>query len=96
MLETIQEFALECLENSDEIDIIRRRHAQYFVSLAEQAEPEFKKTNQARWYKRIEIELDNIRTVFHWALGGADPQLGVQLLVTLDDFWTFRTYQFEM
>ncbi len=43
MLETIREFAVERLEANGEADELRRRHADYFVALAEEAEPEVKR-----------------------------------------------------
>lgn len=95
MLETIQEFALDCLEASGSADSIRRRHAEYFCRLAEQAKPELQRVNQAVWYKRLEIELDNLRTVLGWTLQGADPEPGIKLLIDLDDFWRLRIYQVE-
>ena len=39
MLETIREFALEQLVASDEIEIMRQRHAAYYLALTEEAEP---------------------------------------------------------
>ena len=39
MLETIREYAVERLEESGEVDELRRRHAAYFLALAEEAEP---------------------------------------------------------
>ena len=39
MLETIREYALERLEESEEAEEVRRRYAEYFVALAERVEP---------------------------------------------------------
>ena len=39
MLETIQEYAREKLEESGEAAALRREHALYFMRLAEEAEP---------------------------------------------------------
>ena len=39
MLETIREYAAERLEESGEADELRRRHAEHFLALAEEAEP---------------------------------------------------------
>ena len=40
MLETAREFALATLEASGEAETVRRRHAEYFAALAEQAAPQ--------------------------------------------------------
>ena len=39
MLETIREFAVELLDESDDGDELRRRHADHFLAFAEEAEP---------------------------------------------------------
>ena len=61
MLETIREYALEQLEASGEADTIRRRHAEFFAWLAEQAEPELRTATDSRWLDRLESEHANIR-----------------------------------
>ena len=47
MLETIREFARERLAASDDADAIGRRHAEWFLALAEEAEPFLKGAEQA-------------------------------------------------
>ena len=47
MLETIREFALERLAASGEEEQARRRHAAFFLALAERSEPEFYGPEQA-------------------------------------------------
>jgi predicted ATPase/DNA-binding CsgD family transcriptional regulator len=39
LLETIQEFGLECLESCGELEATRTAHAEYYLALAEQAAP---------------------------------------------------------
>src|SRR5262249_51447410 len=41
MLETIWEYALDQLEASGEAEALRRRHAEYFLALANKAAPQF-------------------------------------------------------
>src|SRR5919202_6269839 len=42
MLETIHEFAREKIQESGEAESLRKLHAQYFLTLAEEADPELK------------------------------------------------------
>jgi predicted ATPase len=46
MLEPIRQYALEELEECGEAEQTRRRHAQFFLDLAERAEPEHKGPDQ--------------------------------------------------
>ena len=46
MLETIREFGLEVLAESGEMEPIQQAHAAYYLSLAEEAEPELRGTQQ--------------------------------------------------
>ena len=87
MLETIHEYARECLEASGEQDTIRWRHAQYFVELAERAEPELRMAPHMRWFQRFALERDNVREVLEWSLEGGDVSLGVRLAAALWLFW---------
>jgi predicted ATPase len=54
MLETIREYGLERLMLSGELAILRRAHAQYFLSLVEQAEPQLKGPQQAVCVAQLE------------------------------------------
>jgi predicted ATPase/DNA-binding CsgD family transcriptional regulator len=67
MLETIRQYALERLEESGEAEEVRRRHAQYFLALAEQAEPLLKGPDQIEWLNRLDHDRDNLRAVLAWA-----------------------------
>src|SRR5439155_14099493 len=67
MLETIREYAWECLEESSEALGLRRRHAEYYMALAEKAEPELTGPKQVVWMDRLEQEHDNIRAALEWS-----------------------------
>jgi predicted ATPase len=66
MSETIREYGLECLEASGEADQVRQRHAEYFLTLADQAEPALIGADQSRWLNRLDREHDNLRAAFSW------------------------------
>ena len=95
MLETIHEYARERLEDSGESETTRRRHADYFVELAERAEPELRQAQQQRWFQLFETEWDNLRAVLEWSLGSGDVTLGVRLAGALFLFWYAYGYHVE-
>jgi predicted ATPase len=64
MLETIREYGLERLETAGETEMIRHRHAEFFLSLAETIERECQ-DRQAQAH--LTAELDNLRAVFAWS-----------------------------
>lgn len=87
MLETIHEYAREKLAHSGEAGELSKRHAEYFVVLAERAEVEFNGVRQAYWYAHLTDELDNVRTVLNWALENKKFELGARLVAALREFW---------
>src|SRR5260370_17819176 len=47
MLETIREYGLKCLHQSGEMELTRRAHANYYLALAEEVEPQLVGPQQA-------------------------------------------------
>ncbi len=94
MLETIHEYARERLEGSGEADLLRRWHANYFQSLAQQAADSLNGPDQRLWLDRLEVELDNLRTVLGWA-ETHDAELGLNIAGRLQLFWIIRSYYHE-
>ena len=67
MLETIREFGYEQLEAAGDLELVRRRHAGHYLSLATDAEPHLTATDQGEWLDRCEAEHANLRAAL--ALG---------------------------
>jgi predicted ATPase/class 3 adenylate cyclase len=64
MLETVREFGLDRLTEKGEHDEAQRRHARYFLQLAERARPHLTSEQQVVWLRRIHADLDNLRLAF--------------------------------
>jgi predicted ATPase len=95
MLETVREFALDRLERSGEGALLRQRHADYFVALAEEAEPEILGADQILWLERLEAERDNFRAALSWSLGRGETELALRLIGSLRRAWVARGYLSE-
>ena len=95
MLETVRAYALEQLVLSGREDEMRRLHAAYYLSLAEEAEPALVGPQQAHWLERLDREHDNLRAALRWVQGtqGTDElALGLRLAAALWRFWYVRGY----
>ena len=90
MLETVHEYARERLEQSGEAEATKRAHAEHFLALAEEAEPELKGTRQCEWLEHLNAEHDNMRAAFYWMLEDGDVELGLRLAGALRRFWHVR------
>jgi predicted ATPase/class 3 adenylate cyclase len=95
MLETVHEFAREKLQESEEAEEVKKHHAQYFLTLAEEANPELKGPDQLQWLEKLEAEHDNMRAALSWALERKDAELALRLGGALGWFWSRRGYHSE-
>jgi tetratricopeptide (TPR) repeat protein len=95
MLETVHEFAREKLQGSGEAEQIKLAHAQYFLTLAEEAHPELLGANQLQWLEKLEAEHDNMRAALSWALERNEAEVALRLGGALWWFWSVRGYYSE-
>jgi len=95
MLEPARQYGLERLEARGEAGPVRRRHASWFLELAEEAEPELKGAWQEEWSERLERERGNLRTALSWALQREESQLALRLAGALGEFWHLRGHLSE-
>jgi predicted ATPase/DNA-binding CsgD family transcriptional regulator len=87
MLETIREYALERLDESGEAEVMRRRHAVFFLSIAEQSDLKLRSAEQSIWRRRLVVEQDNLRAALRWTLESQEVEMGLQLAGALHPFW---------
>ena len=95
MLETIREFALERLLGRGDGEAVRRRHAAFYLGLAEEAEPGLLGPQQRAWLERLDSERDNIRAALSWALAAGEAEVGLRIGAALWRFWQLRNYELE-
>ncbi len=89
MLETIHEYAVERLAASLDADEVPRRHAEWALALAEQADTQFFGREQGEALARLTTEIDNLRAALAWALEES-PELALRLCGLLGFFWYVR------
>jgi predicted ATPase len=95
MLETVHEYAREKLRQSGEAEEIKRVHAEFFLTLAEEAYPQLKGANQLEWLERLEVEHDNMRAALSWSLERKKAEVALKLGGALWLFWLLRDYHSE-
>jgi predicted ATPase/class 3 adenylate cyclase len=81
MLETIREYARERLDERGETEALRERHARYFAGDPSDAELFWPPSEAAERYRRVNVELENLRAALDWAHETRSP-LELALAVT--------------
>jgi predicted ATPase/class 3 adenylate cyclase/Tfp pilus assembly protein PilF len=95
MLGTIREYAAEALVAAGESEDTRRRHALFYLALAEEARSHFRSSDQIEWARVVDLELDNTRAALQWAHEQADPEVELRLTGALAMLWAFRGHVSE-
>ncbi|MDQ6693046.1 MAG: tetratricopeptide repeat protein [Chloroflexota bacterium] len=95
MLETIQEYAREKLAQEGGTGTLQQRHADYFLLLAERAEPELRGSKQVEWVQRLEVEHDNLRAALKWLLETGETERTLLLSAGLTQFWKMHGHLTE-
>lgn len=88
LLETIRQYAREKLAESGEGEPTRARHLDYFLKLAQRAEPELYGARQIEWAQKLEDEYENTRAALEWSLQG-NVSMGQQLAAALWWSWNY-------
>jgi predicted ATPase/class 3 adenylate cyclase len=92
MLETIREYASDHLSSSGEESVVRRRHAEHWAAVAEEASGALPGTSQEECIRRLDRELDNLRGALDWTVAAEEAELGLRIAVALDDYWLLGSH----
>jgi predicted ATPase/DNA-binding SARP family transcriptional activator len=99
MLEPVRQYAREKLEESAEAPEVLRRRAEYYLALAERAEPELLGSDQGRWFGRLRSEVWNLQGVLSWSLESGQEEeervqeLRLRLVAALSRFWDVQGFE---
>ncbi len=95
LLETVRQYAREKLVEANEFEASCARHRDWFLQLAEQADPKLRSGEQMEWFARLELEMENLRAALAWSLGQTDDASAaraLRLAGALVWFWIMRGY----
>jgi predicted ATPase/DNA-binding CsgD family transcriptional regulator len=92
MLETVREYALERLKESDQANVQLDRHARHFLAFAEDAAPGLEGGAAVALFGRVEEEHDNLRAALEYFVGCGDAVREVRLVAAIWRFWFNHGY----
>jgi predicted ATPase/DNA-binding XRE family transcriptional regulator len=97
LLEMVRDYAREQLDASGEAEHAYRRHADYYVAMAEDAETKFFRGPEGgQAAALLEAEHDNLRAALGWSLTAEpDAVTGLRLAGALWPFWMIRGHYAE-
>jgi predicted ATPase/DNA-binding SARP family transcriptional activator len=90
-LEAVREFASEQLPTEERADIASR-HRDYFLELAERAQPELDRPDAGSWLEQLEDELPNFRVALDTCVEAGDVEHELRFGFALKSFWEIRNH----
>jgi predicted ATPase/DNA-binding SARP family transcriptional activator/tetratricopeptide (TPR) repeat protein len=88
MLESVHHFARERLAGAGEQDELSRRHLDWLVDYADQADLDG--PDQGAWMDLLETDMENVRAGLEWGLAQPGSEHALALAGSLATFWMVR------
>jgi predicted ATPase/class 3 adenylate cyclase/DNA-binding CsgD family transcriptional regulator len=95
LLETIRQYAMGRLGQAGEGDEARTRHRDFYLALAEEAEPRLTGGEQDALVIALSLEAENTRAALEWCLEQGDSEALLRLSGALSFYWLLRGYVAE-
>jgi non-specific serine/threonine protein kinase len=96
LLETVRQYVRDRLVEAGEEADGRTRHRDWYLSLAERAEPRIRGPEEIMWHNRLEVEHDNLRAALAWSTTEEeDAEIRLRLAAALWMFWDVHTHWVE-
>jgi predicted ATPase/class 3 adenylate cyclase len=93
MLETIREYGLERLVERGDLDDVARRHAEFFLEVADSGSDA--PNEWEPWLEQVDSEHDNLRAAIAWARDRGEARLELRMAAALGPFWEARGFLTE-
>jgi predicted ATPase len=90
MLDTVRAYGLERLAEANEDSATRDAAARYYLELAETADPQLRTKTQARWFRTLTAEQDNVNAAIRWAVTRQDARTALRFIRALGYYWIQR------
>ena len=87
ILETIKQYGREKLEYENEIF---QRHLDYYLYLAQRAEPELNRSDAKLWLDKLEADHNNFIISIEWSLSNENKEKGAVIATAFEQFWKIR------
>lgn len=95
LLEMIRQYARQKLVEAGEADRVQDRQLDFFLALAEEAEPRLHGPDQLHWFDRLQLEHDNLRAAMDWSVASGKIEAGLRLAGAVGSFWRTRGFWSE-
>jgi predicted ATPase/DNA-binding SARP family transcriptional activator len=90
LLESVAAYCLDRLREAGEEVALRRRHAEYHLAMAEEAEPGLRGPDQGEWLRRLDTESANLRMALDTFRGEGAAEQALRLATALVWYWFLR------
>ncbi len=94
-LEPVRQYARDKLNEARDSNLIQDRHLNYYLRVAEEAEPYLFGAGQQDWKNRLELDHDNLRVALAWSLESHQIEAGLKMAGALAWFWHSKGYLSE-
>jgi predicted ATPase/DNA-binding CsgD family transcriptional regulator/class 3 adenylate cyclase len=89
LLETVREYALDHVRDAGELEVLRDRHRDFFLGLAETAAPKLVTTSCGQWLETLDADAANLGATLDWAVA-TDGERALRLCAALTMWWKLR------
>jgi predicted ATPase/class 3 adenylate cyclase len=96
LLETVRQYSRDRLLEMRADETFRRRHRDWHLRLAGDAESGLRGPRQGEWLARLDLDHDDVRAALEWCVANPDEaEAGVRLAAAMGRFWWIRGYLTE-